>query len=174
MSQGSTVNFPAVSQIQNIANWVVENDRPKILWDLLMHSTRKQTRLCDGGQGTEEDGDRHAVLNYINIKKKENGKLKKIQGTEKGTIVGGGMKVKVVPVMVCTPGAVTPKLGEWPQQIPGTTLELSVHKKTQYWEQQRYCAELKVLWVPCVEKTSNCNLQCNVFLLHLAMTNCLL
>ena len=38
------------------------------------------------------------------------------------------MKVKVVPVVIGALGAVTPKLEEWLQQIPGTTSELSVQK----------------------------------------------
>lgn len=36
--------------------------------------------------------------------------------------------MKVVPVAIEALGAVTPKLQEWLQQIPGTTLEVSVHK----------------------------------------------
>ena len=37
-------------------------------------------------------------------------------------------KASVVPVVVGALGAVTPKLGEWLQQIPGTTTEASVQK----------------------------------------------
>uniref|UniRef100_A0A3P9CNU3 GOLD domain-containing protein n=1 Tax=Maylandia zebra TaxID=106582 RepID=A0A3P9CNU3_9CICH len=35
------------------------------------------------------------------------------------------VKVTVVPVVIGALGAVTPKLGEWLQQIPGTTSEIS-------------------------------------------------
>ena len=38
------------------------------------------------------------------------------------------VKAKVVPVVIGALGAVTPKLEEWLQQIPGTTSELSVQK----------------------------------------------
>ena len=38
------------------------------------------------------------------------------------------VKANKVPVVIGAPGAVTPKLEEWLQQIPGTTSELSVQK----------------------------------------------
>ena len=38
------------------------------------------------------------------------------------------MKAKLVPVVIGPLGAVTPKLEEWLEQIPGTTSELSVQK----------------------------------------------
>jgi len=38
------------------------------------------------------------------------------------------VKAAVVPVVIGTLGTVTPKLGEWLQQIPGTTSEVSVQK----------------------------------------------
>ncbi len=38
------------------------------------------------------------------------------------------VKASVVPVVVGALGAVTPKLGEWFQQISGTTSEASVQK----------------------------------------------
>ena len=38
------------------------------------------------------------------------------------------MKATVVPIVIKTLGAITPKLGGWPQQIPGTTSETSVQK----------------------------------------------
>ena len=37
---------------------------------------------------------------------------------------------EVVPVVNGQLGAVTSKLGKWLQQIPGTTLEISVQKST--------------------------------------------
>ena len=39
-----------------------------------------------------------------------------------------GVKAKVIPVVIGALGAVTPKLGEWLQQIPGRTSEISVQK----------------------------------------------
>ena len=39
-----------------------------------------------------------------------------------------GIKATVVPVVIGPLGAVTHKLGEWLQQIPGTTSEVSVQK----------------------------------------------
>jgi len=36
------------------------------------------------------------------------------------------LKAAVVPVVIGALGAMTPKLGEWLQQVPGTTSEISV------------------------------------------------
>ena len=39
-----------------------------------------------------------------------------------------GVKATVMPVVIGALGAVTHKLGEWLQQIPGTTSEVSVQR----------------------------------------------
>ena len=56
--------------------------------------------------------------------RKEYEKLEKYQGLEEELERMWKVKAKVVPVVVGTLGAVAPKLGEWLQQIPGTS-ELS-------------------------------------------------
>ena len=69
-----------------------------------------------------------AVPSDSNMKKKEYEKLEKYQGLKEELERTWKVKAKVVPVVIGTLGAVTPKLEEWLQQIPGTTSELSVQK----------------------------------------------
>ena len=57
-----------------------------------------------------------------------NEKLEKYQGLIEELERTWKVKVKVVPVVIGALGAVTPKLEEWLQHIPGTTSELSVQK----------------------------------------------
>ncbi|KAL3988692.1 Arf-GAP with Rho-GAP domain, ANK repeat and PH domain-containing protein 1 [Sarotherodon galilaeus] len=59
-----------------------------------------------------------AIPNDSNIRKKEHEKLEKMLR----------MKVTVVTVVIGALSAVTPKLSEWLQQIPGTVSEISVQK----------------------------------------------
>ena len=63
-----------------------------------------------------------------NIKKKEYEKLEKYQGLKGELERTWKVKAKVVPVVIGARGAVTPKLEERLQQIPGTTSELSVQR----------------------------------------------
>ena len=62
-----------------------------------------------------------------NIRKKYE-KLEKYQGLKEELERMWKVKAKVVPVVEGALGAVTPKLGEWLQQIPGTASELSVQE----------------------------------------------
>ncbi len=85
-----------------------------------------------------------AILSDSNIRKKEHEKLKKYQGLEKMW----GVKATVVPVSIRALKAVTPKLGEWLQQIPGTTSEISVKKSAVLGTAEILCRTLKLpgLW----------------------------
>ncbi|KAF7655229.1 hypothetical protein LDENG_00059120 [Lucifuga dentata] len=67
-----------------------------------------------------------AIPSDGNIKKKEHEKLEKYQRLKEELDQMWKVKSTVVPVVIGTLGAVTPKLGEWLQQIPGTTSEVSV------------------------------------------------
>ena len=69
-----------------------------------------------------------ALPSDSNIRKKEYEKLEKYQGIKEELERTWKVKAKVVPVVIGALGAVTPKLEEWLQQIPGTTSELSVEK----------------------------------------------
>ena len=69
-----------------------------------------------------------AIPSDSNIRKKEHEKLKKYQGLKEELEKMWGVKATVVPVVIGALGAVTHKLGEWLQQIPGTTSEVSVQK----------------------------------------------
>ncbi|TWW54978.1 hypothetical protein D4764_09G0000270 [Takifugu flavidus] len=67
-------------------------------------------------------------IDLHNIRKKEHEKLEKYEGLKEEIERMWGMKATVVPVVIGTLGAVTPNLSRWPQQIPGTTSEISVQK----------------------------------------------
>ena len=54
--------------------------------------------------------------------------MEKYQGLREELERMWGVKATVVPVVIGALGAVTHKLGEWLQQIPGTTSEVSVQK----------------------------------------------
>ncbi|KAF7643158.1 hypothetical protein LDENG_00244290 [Lucifuga dentata] len=69
-----------------------------------------------------------AVPADSNIRKKEHQKIQKYQGLKEELERTWKVKSKVVPVVIGALGAVTPKLGEWLQEIPGTTSEVSVQK----------------------------------------------
>ena len=68
------------------------------------------------------------ILSDSNIKKKEHENLEKYQGLKEDLERIWGVKASVVPVVIGTLRAVTPKLGQWLQQIP--VPEISVHKST--------------------------------------------
>ena len=112
---------------------VVENDRAKILWDFQIQADRQV--LANQPDIVVVDKDQKTVVaidvmvpSDSNIRKKEFEKQEKYQGLKKELKRNWKVKAKVVPVVVGALGAVTPKLGDWLQQIPGTTLELSVQK----------------------------------------------
>ena len=69
----------------------------------------------------------YTVPSDSNIKKKEYEKLEKYKGLKEELERMWKVNFKVVPVVLEALGAVTPKLEEWLQQIPGTS-ELSVQK----------------------------------------------
>ncbi|KAF7659580.1 hypothetical protein LDENG_00296350 [Lucifuga dentata] len=69
-----------------------------------------------------------AVPADSNIRKKEHEKIKKYKGLKEELEQTWKVKSKVVPVVNGALGAVTPKLGEWLQEIPGTTSEVSIQK----------------------------------------------
>uniref|UniRef100_A0A669EZW7 Reverse transcriptase domain-containing protein n=1 Tax=Oreochromis niloticus TaxID=8128 RepID=A0A669EZW7_ORENI len=112
---------------------VMENDRAKILWDFQMQTDKMVVAnqpdivVVDKQKKTAVVID-VAVPNDSNIRKKEHEKLEKYQGLREELERMWRIKVTVVPVVIGALGAVTPKLGEWLQQIPGTTSEISVQK----------------------------------------------
>ena len=67
-----------------------------------------------------------AIPSDSNIRKKEHGRLMKYQGLKGELERMWRVNASVVTVMIGALGAVTPKLGEWLQQIPGITPEISV------------------------------------------------
>ena len=71
-----------------------------------------------------------AISADVNIRKKEHEKVEQHQGLKEQLEWMWKDKASVVPVVVRALRAVTPKLGEWLQQIPGTTSEASVQKST--------------------------------------------
>ena len=107
-------------------------DRITVLWNV--EHVNQQRRLTADPDTVIIDKQKEAVVIDIavpsdsNIKKKEYEKLEKYQGLKEELERTWKVKVKVVPVVIGALGAVTPKLEEWLQQIPGTTSELSVQK----------------------------------------------
>ncbi|TWW73543.1 hypothetical protein D4764_15G0009370 [Takifugu flavidus] len=69
-----------------------------------------------------------AIPSDRNIRKKEHEKLERYQGLKEEMARMWDMKATVVPVVIVTLRAVTPKLCRWLQQIPGTTSEISTQK----------------------------------------------
>ncbi|CAI5636064.1 unnamed protein product [Oreochromis niloticus] len=129
-----SVNPRVLTLIQDLADHeVVENDRAKILWDFQMQTDKMVVAnqpdivVVDKQKKTAVVID-VAVPNDSNIRKKEHEKLEKYQGLREELERMWRVKVTVVPVVIGALGAVTPKLGEWLQQIPGTTSEISVQK----------------------------------------------
>ncbi len=112
---------------------VVENDRAKILWDFkiqtdkLVMANQPDIVLIDKQQKKALVID-VAIPSDSNIRKKEHEKLEKYQGLKEELEKMWKVRATVVPVVIGALGAVTPKLGEWLQQIPGKTSEVSVQK----------------------------------------------
>ena len=63
-----------------------------------------------------------------NIKTKEHKRLQKYHGLKEEVEKMWELKAAVVPLVIRALGAVPPILGEWFQQIPGTTSESFVQK----------------------------------------------
>ena len=70
-----------------------------------------------------------AIPSDKNIRKKEHENLEKDQGLKEELERMCGVKVSLVPVVIRSLGAVTPKLREWLQQIPGITSKASVQRR---------------------------------------------
>ena len=69
-----------------------------------------------------------AIPSDSNLRRKEHKRIEKYQGLREELEKMWGVKATVVPVVIGTLGAATPKLGGWLQQIPGTTSEISFQR----------------------------------------------
>ena len=76
------------------------------------------------------------IQSYSNIKKKGHEKLKKYQRLNKELERMCGFKALI---------AGTPKLGEWLQQIPVITLEISAQRSTILLKTKILCRNLRIL-----------------------------
>ncbi|KAM9816571.1 carbohydrate sulfotransferase 6 isoform X4 [Syngnathus typhle] len=105
---------------------VAENGRAKILWDFQIQ-TDKMVMANQPDIVVVDKQQKKAVVVDIaipsdgNIRKKELEKLEKYQGLKEELEKAWKVKASVVPVVIGALGAVTPKLEEWLQQIPGTS-----------------------------------------------------
>uniref|UniRef100_A0A3B5PPD0 Reverse transcriptase domain-containing protein n=1 Tax=Xiphophorus maculatus TaxID=8083 RepID=A0A3B5PPD0_XIPMA len=112
---------------------VAENARAKILWDFQIQ-TDKMVMANQPDIVVVDKQQRKAVVIDVaipsdcNIRKKEHEKLEKYQGLREELERAWKVKTTVVPVVIGALGAVTPKLDQWLQQIPGTTSDISVQK----------------------------------------------
>ncbi|XP_024121103.1 uncharacterized protein LOC112142083 [Oryzias melastigma] len=115
---------------------VLENERAKILMDFQIQTDRMVMEnqpdivVVDKEQRKAVVVD-VAVPSHGNIKKKEHEKLEKYQGLREELEKAWKVKVTVVPVVIGALGAVTSKLEEWLQQIPGKTSDISVQKRAE-------------------------------------------
>ena len=112
---------------------VVENNRAKVLWDFSIQTDKQLLANQPDIVVVDKERKRAVVIDVAipadaNIRKKEHEKVDKYQGLREQLERMWKVKASVVPVVVGALGAVTPKLGEWLQQIPGTTSEASVQK----------------------------------------------
>ncbi|KAK7930437.1 hypothetical protein WMY93_006832 [Mugilogobius chulae] len=114
---------------------VVENDRAKILWDFQIQTDRMVMANQPDIVVVDKEQRRAVVVDVAipsdgNIRRKEHEKLEKYQGLREELEKAWKVKATVVPVVIGALGAVTPKLDEWLQHIPGSTSDISVQKKT--------------------------------------------
>ncbi|KAK7895269.1 hypothetical protein WMY93_020594 [Mugilogobius chulae] len=112
---------------------VVENDRAKILWDFQIQTDRMVMNQPDIVVVVDKEQRRAVVVDVAipsdgNIRRKEHEKLEKYQGLREELEKAWKVKATVVPVVIGALGAVTPKLDEWLQHIPGSTSDISVQK----------------------------------------------
>ena len=70
-----------------------------------------------------------AIPRNSNTRNREHEKLEKYHVLKEELQRMWRVKALVVPVVIGELWAVTPKLGEWLQQIPGMTLEISIQKR---------------------------------------------
>ncbi|XP_068190807.1 uncharacterized protein [Antennarius striatus] len=129
-----TAVMPYVPKSQwDIPPKVVENGKAKILWDFSFQTDKQLLANKPDIVVMDKEQKRAVVIDVAipadaNIRKKEHEKIEKYQGLKEQLEQMWKVKVNVVPVVVGALGAVTPKLEEWLQQIPGTTSEASVQK----------------------------------------------
>ncbi|KAK7922439.1 hypothetical protein WMY93_009341 [Mugilogobius chulae] len=112
---------------------VVENDRAKILWDFQIQTDRMVMANQPDIVVVDKEQRRAVVVDVAipsdgNIRRKEHEKLEKYQGLREELEKAWKVKATVVPVVIGALGAVTPKLDEWLQHIPGSTSGISVQK----------------------------------------------
>ncbi|KAK7930440.1 hypothetical protein WMY93_006835 [Mugilogobius chulae] len=112
---------------------VVENDRAKILWDFQIQTDRMVMANQPDIVVVDKEQRRAVVVDVAipsdgNIRRKEHEKLEKYQGLREELEKAWKVKATVVPVVIGALGAVTPKLDEWLQHIPGSTSDISVQK----------------------------------------------
>ncbi|KAF7654704.1 hypothetical protein LDENG_00066000, partial [Lucifuga dentata] len=112
---------------------VVENSRAKVLWDFKVQTDKQLLANQPDMVVVDKEQKRAVVIDVAvpadsNIKKKGHKKIEKYQGLKEELERTWKVKSKVVPVVTGALRAVTPKLGEWLQEIPGTTSEVSVQK----------------------------------------------
>ncbi|XP_078791071.1 uncharacterized protein LOC111949134 [Oryzias latipes] len=132
---------------------VVENERAKILWDFQIQTDRMGTANQPDIVEVDKEQRKAIVVDVAvpsdgNIRKKEHEKLEKYQGLREELEKAWKVKVTVVPVVIGALGAITPKLEEWLQQIPGKTSDLSVQKSAVPGTAKILCKTLKLpgLW----------------------------
>ncbi|KAF7648062.1 hypothetical protein LDENG_00162600 [Lucifuga dentata] len=112
---------------------VVENSRAKVLWDFKFQTDKQLLANQPDMVVVDKEQKRAIVIDVAvpadsNISKKEHEKTEKYQGLKEELEWTWKVKSKVVPVVIGALGAVAPNLGEWLQEIPGTTSEVSVQK----------------------------------------------
>ncbi|KAF7663723.1 hypothetical protein LDENG_00203700, partial [Lucifuga dentata] len=102
---------------------VVENSRAKVLWDFKFQTDKQLLANQPDMVVVDKEQKRAVVIDMAvpadsNIRKKEHQKIQKYQGLKEELERTWKVKSKVVPVVIGAPGAVTPKLREWLQEIP--------------------------------------------------------
>ena len=112
---------------------VVENDRAKVLWDFQIQTDRMVMANQPDIVVVDKEQRKAVVVDIAipsdcNIRKKEHEKLEKYQALREELEKAWKVKATVVPVVIGALGAVTPKLEEWLQQVPGKTSDISVQK----------------------------------------------
>ena len=112
---------------------MAENNRAKILWDFSFQTDKQLLANQPDIVVVDKEQKRVVVIDVAipadaNIRKKEHEKVEKYQGLKEELEKAWKVKTSVVPVVIGALGAVTPKLEEWLQQIPGKTSDIWVQK----------------------------------------------
>ncbi|KAF7642179.1 hypothetical protein LDENG_00262910 [Lucifuga dentata] len=102
---------------------VVENGRAKVLWDFKFQTDKQLLDNQPDMVVVDKEQKRTVVIDMAvpadsNIRKKEHEKIEKYQRLKEELERTWKVKSKVVPVITGALGAMTPKLGEWLQEIP--------------------------------------------------------